>query len=40
LKGLYALYVKVNGKEIPLQSRTGPEVSRSLRLPDLKIIDI
>jgi hypothetical protein len=30
---------KVKGKEIPLQALTGPEGSRSLRLPDLmKII--
>jgi hypothetical protein len=30
-------YVKrVKGKAIPLQAWTGPEVSRRLRLPDLK----
>jgi hypothetical protein len=30
--------VKKKGKSIPLQSWTGPEVSRKLRLPDFKII--
>jgi hypothetical protein len=29
---------KVKGKAIPLQALIGPEVSRSLRLPDLKTI--
>jgi hypothetical protein len=30
--------VKVKGKAIPLQAWTGPEDSRSLRLPDFKTI--
>ena len=29
---------KKRGKAIPLQARTGPESSRSLRLPDFKTI--
>jgi hypothetical protein len=29
---------KVNGNAIPLQALTGPEASRSLRLPDFKTI--
>jgi hypothetical protein len=29
----------LKGKAIPLQAWTGPEGSRSLRLPDFKIID-
>jgi hypothetical protein len=32
-------FVSKNGKAIPLQAWTGPEVSRSLRLPDFKTID-
>jgi hypothetical protein len=31
-------YAKKNGKAIPLQARTGPEGSRSLRLPEFKKI--
>jgi hypothetical protein len=31
-------FFKSNGKAIPLQVWTGPEVSRRLRLPDLKTI--
>jgi hypothetical protein len=35
----YALYMYlVNGKAIPLQAWTGPEGSRTLRLPDFKTI--
>jgi hypothetical protein len=30
--------IKIKGKAIPLQTWTGPEVSRKLRLPDLKTI--
>ena len=36
---LIKLNEKVNGKEIPIQPWTGPEGSRSLRLPDFKIIN-
>jgi hypothetical protein len=32
------IYIKVKGKEIPLQSWTGPEGSRRLRLPDFKTL--
>jgi len=31
---------KVKGKAIPVQSWTGPEISRSLSLPDFKTIGI
>jgi len=31
-------YSRVKGKAIPLQAWTGPEGSRSLRLPDFKTI--
>jgi hypothetical protein len=34
------IYMSGNGKEIPLQALTGPEGSRSLRLPDFKTIEI
>jgi hypothetical protein len=30
--------IKLKSKEIPLKARTGPEGSRSLRLPDFKTI--
>jgi hypothetical protein len=30
--------VKVKGKAIPLQALTDPEISRRLRLPDVKTI--
>jgi len=34
------VYVYIlQGKAIPLQAWTGPEVSRKLRLPDFKTID-
>jgi hypothetical protein len=32
--------IRMKGKAIPLQSWTGPEGSRRLRLPDFKTIDI
>jgi hypothetical protein len=32
-------YVKDKGKTIPLQAWTGPECSRTVRLPDFKTID-
>ena len=32
------ILLKVKGKAIPLQAWTGPEGSRSLRLPDFKTI--
>jgi hypothetical protein len=32
------LNIKCKGKAIPLKASTEPEVSRRLRLPDLKII--
>jgi hypothetical protein len=31
-------YLNIKGKAIPLQAWTGPEGSRSLRLPDFKTI--
>ena len=37
--GTYIKNVKVKAKAIPLQAWTGPEGSRSLRLPDFKTID-
>jgi hypothetical protein len=33
------LTVTINGKAIPLQTRTGPQGYRRLRLPDFKTID-
>jgi len=36
-KGLYQ-EVKCKGKAVPLQTLTGPEGSRRLRLPDFKTI--
>jgi hypothetical protein len=35
---IWTRLLKVKGKAIPLQAWTGPEDSRKLRLPDLKII--
>jgi hypothetical protein len=32
------IIIIINGKAIPLQSWTGPERSRRLRLPDFKTI--
>jgi len=32
------VYMYINGKEIPLQAWTGPEGSRRMRLPDIKIV--
>jgi len=32
--------VKGKGKAIPLQAWAGPEVSRRMKLPDFKIVDI
>ena len=40
LTGVRSVKVKGKGKAIPLQAWTGPEDSRSLRLPDLKTIGI
>jgi len=37
---LYVWVLKVKGKAIPLQTWTGPEGSRRLRLPDFKTIGI
>ena len=36
----YKIMLNCKGKAIPLQPWTGPAVSRSLRLPDFKTIDI
>jgi hypothetical protein len=36
--GNNAVNTKGKGKEIPLQALTGPEGSRSLKLPDFKTI--
>jgi hypothetical protein len=36
--GNHESYLPVKGKAIPLQAWTGPEGSRSLRLPDFKTI--
>jgi hypothetical protein len=36
--GEKSLYVGGKGRAIPLQAWIGPEVSRSLRLPDFKTI--
>jgi hypothetical protein len=33
------IHDKAKGKAIPLQAWTGPEGSRSLRLPDFKMVD-
>ena len=35
----FLVQVKVKVKAIPLQAWTGPEGSRSLRLPDSKTVD-
>jgi len=35
---IITIIIKVNGKAIPLQTWTGPEGSRRLRLPDFKTI--
>jgi hypothetical protein len=36
--GCIEFYKKGKGKAIPLQALTGPESSRSLRLPDFKTV--
>ena len=36
----YVEKVRYIGKSIPLQALTGPEVFRSLRLPDFKAVGI
>jgi len=33
---IFSAYDNAKGKAIPLQAWTGPEVSRTLRLPDFK----
>jgi hypothetical protein len=41
LEGLHMdviLFIKINGKAIPLQAWTGPEGSKRLRLTDFKPI--
>jgi len=38
LQGGWLAKARVKGKAIPLQAWTGPEGSRSLRLPDFKTV--
>jgi len=39
LRFRFSISVRYKGKTIPLKNWTGPERSRSLRLPDFKTVD-